>query len=685
MRVSRLVAAGFTAGAFLVLAVAQAPIASAHAQIVTSTPADGATLAASPSSVTLVMSEAVELRFTKLILTDGDGHQSPLAGVRVGPVPEGLLTSGASESDSGTGDSTEPEESPVAVTADLPPLRADIYRIAWSTLSSDDLHATSGVIVFGVQRTVLRQATTPSDPAPNAIESMLRWISLIGVGTAVGAAVLVLLLLRARRALGDPVLAVTARAVRRRLIVIAALGAATASVADVAALVWGVRDAQDPFTSALRLLDGSYGGRWAGRELAALGIVLACALAARGRRMDRDDSRAAYRAIVVAGAGYAVAVAITGHGAGTAARHPFRLAVESVHVLSAITWVGALVAAAVVLFRPVSSAPGRPHLSHAALALIRRAMLRRFGFVAAGCVAAMVVTGLLLAGERVASLDALAYSTYGRLLLLKLLLTVIGLSAAATTALRVHPDVVPLRALSRVMSLPLRVALTVEAIAALTVLAAAATLASAQPATGRIWSPSQPVIPLASATAGGLVETMQVAPNRPGRNFLTIDVFDSRRPAPGPISAVVVTLTGPDGQRNASAPAVDQGAGRWLVVTDAMSQPGAWRVALTVARTGLAPVDQSYRWVVTDPGLTTRQVVISDQPLKPVLDRAAGGLAAVSLLLALGVPVYRRGRRSRRSAPPSGAAAAQVSPPNAADTAATSARPRPVPGSSPRG
>jgi copper transport protein len=33
-------------------------------------------------------------------------------------------------------------------------LPADVYRLAWSTLSSDDLHTTSGVLVFGVQTPV---------------------------------------------------------------------------------------------------------------------------------------------------------------------------------------------------------------------------------------------------------------------------------------------------------------------------------------------------------------------------------------------------------------------------------------------------------------------------------------------------------------------------------------------------
>ena len=111
------------------------------------------------------MSEAVELRYTKLTLTDGQGRPTALTGLRVGEPPAGSLPAeaapGSAPVSGGAGAGAE-GETPVAITADLPALAPDLYHVAWSTVSSDDLHATSGVLVFGVQTAV----PTTSGPGP---------------------------------------------------------------------------------------------------------------------------------------------------------------------------------------------------------------------------------------------------------------------------------------------------------------------------------------------------------------------------------------------------------------------------------------------------------------------------------------------------------------------------------------
>ena len=69
------------------------------------------------------------------------------------------------------------------------------------------------------------------------------------------------------------------------------------------------------------------------------------------------------------------------------------------------------------------------------------AILRRFGALAAGSLAALLITGLFMSGQQVASLDALLTTLYGRALLLK-----IGLAAAVAliglrNAAALHPRV----------------------------------------------------------------------------------------------------------------------------------------------------------------------------------------------------------------------------------------------------
>lgn len=694
MRGRRIVLALALATGCLVVSVAQASTASAHAQIVSSTPADGTNLTAAPRTLTLVLSEAVELRYTKITLTDGQGRPTVLSGLRIGEPQGGSRpaeqATGAEQAASGAGSGAE-EETPVTITADLPALEPDLYHVAWSTVSSDDLHATSGVLVFGVQTAVPPRAAQPSDPLPAPGEVTLRWVGLVGVGGATGAALLWLLLARRRRGDDEPLRALALPMVGGRLLSLAALGATVGGAADLARLVVQAHVAGGGWLApTAHLLAGNYGARWAGREVAAVGII-ALALRARQGRTEpstRDRTRIRGRMVlgIVALSGlYALAVTLTGHAGAGAARHPVRIAVESAHVTAAMAWVGALVTGSLVLWRPVAGHPARGHLARATIAQFRRLVLARFGIVAASCLAVMITTGLLLARSGVASADALLMSTYGRLLLVKLLLVGLALSAAAATALSVHPHLLPRRAAVLVRALPLRLLLTMEALAAVAVVLAAAALGSARPAVGPAWAAAPTVQPLVSGTAGDLVETVHVAPNRPGRNFVTADVFDSRRPMLAPIGSVQVTLTGPDGV-GTSAVATAQGNGRWLLATDAMTTGGRWSVDLAVARPGLPVSVQRYGWVVSDPTLPNRRTVASDQPLAPTLTHLAEGVAGFAALAGL-IFGWRqtRGRRSRTSAPPSGASPTDTSPLNVAETAATSASPSPVPGSSPGG
>lgn len=688
MRGRRILATLALLGGCLVGGVVQASSASAHAQIVTSTPADGANLDASPDTITLVMSEAVELRYTKITLTDGRGQQTVLSGITVGDPPAGTVLPEADNGSAATGGETE---EPVAITAQLPALAADVYHVAWSTVSSDDLHATNGVLVFGVRTAVPAHAAVAPDPLPDPFEVALRWIALVAVGSAAGAGLLWLLLARERPGPHQPLHGLALPLVGHRLLSLALRGAAIGVVADVTRLVVQAHLAGGGWLGpTAHLLAGGYGLRWVWRVVAAVGIA---GLALRARRSRTESSvpertaarRRMVRGIVALSALYALSVTLTGHAGAGATRHPARVALETAHVTAAMAWVGALVAGALVLWRPVTGPTTASFLGRAAIALFRRLVLARFGVIAATCLAVMVVTGLLLAGTDVATVDALLVSTYGRVLLVKLGLVALAFSAAAATALSVRPQIVPRRAARLVGSLRLRVLLTIEALAAVAVLLAAAALGSATPAVGPSWSAAPQVKPLVSGTVSDLVETVQVAPNRPGRNFVTVDVFDSRRPTPAPIGSVQVLLTGPRGGTS-TAVATAQGGGRWLLPTEAMTDAGTWQVSVLVSRPGFPVAAQRYSWVVADPFSSRHPVVVSDRRLAPILTWAAGGVAVLCLLVGGGFAAAQlRGSRRRRSAPPSGASPTQASPLKVVETAATSASPKPVPGSSPGG
>ena len=103
-----------------------AATASAHARLVQSDPANGASLHAAPSVVTLSFSEGLEPAFSHVILATGSGDDVPLR-----------------EQVAGDGGS-------LMTAVPLQPLSAGAYEARWDVLSKDG-HKTSGAIRFRVE------------------------------------------------------------------------------------------------------------------------------------------------------------------------------------------------------------------------------------------------------------------------------------------------------------------------------------------------------------------------------------------------------------------------------------------------------------------------------------------------------------------------------------------------------
>ena len=149
-----------------------------------------------------------------------------------------------------------------------------------------------------------------------------------------------------------------------------------------------------------------------------------------------------------------------------------------------------------------------------------------------------------------------------------------------------------------------------------------------------------------SGTAADLVEAMSISPNRPGPTFVAVDVFDSRRPSPAPVTGVRLTLRSEDGVQT-TTPALDQGAGRWLLTTDAVRSPGRWSVRVDVDRPGLPVASATYPWTVPGPGGRLDRTIVSSSRLAGPLDALAAGLLVVGAGAVGSASLLRRRRRSR--------------------------------------
>lgn len=99
--------------------------ADAHAFLIKSDPAVGATVAA-PKTLRLEFSEAVELAFSGVDVASGSGGAVPAQNVRLNGTNRKVLL------------------------ADLPPLSPGAYRVKWHVVSVDT-HRTEGDFAFSVK------------------------------------------------------------------------------------------------------------------------------------------------------------------------------------------------------------------------------------------------------------------------------------------------------------------------------------------------------------------------------------------------------------------------------------------------------------------------------------------------------------------------------------------------------
>ncbi|MEN3305192.1 MAG: copper transport protein [Micromonosporaceae bacterium] len=579
-----------------VLAVLGVPgRAVAHAYLASSSPSDGAVLDRAPDMLTLRLTEHVELSATRVDIVDGDGGRWAVTSLAL-RAPEAV---------------TADSESPVEIVAGLPALPPNTYHISWHTLSSDDLHATSGTLVIGVQRVVGAARAVPGPVGPGPRESALRALGLLGLAVALGGVALALVL---HRIGPDP-------ALHRHLLRLSIVGGAVALVATPALLLVQVSTGRG---AGGLLLRQATSGRWLMREA---GLVALVAAALWARRGWRAGSGRAVIGLGVLGAGLTAAgTALLGHPVGGAPRTALT---GGLHVLAAGAWAGSVLVAALALAPALRGGPDRSRQV--------RLVLRAFAILAVTCVVALTVTGLLLTEVQVSTVDGLLTTPYGLLLLAKVAAVAAAGALGLRTALRLRrPGALAVRGL------------LAEAVLLALALVLAGALAAAGPARGPKFPVASRVtaVPEVSGQVADLVDTVTIRPNRPGRNVVTIAVSNTRRPAPGPVTGVSLQLTGPDGTRKVHP--VTRTQDGWTVTVDDIRSDGVWGVAVTVMREGLSPVTDAHRWPVPPAQSRATAAVVSAAPLRPVLN---GLIGAVGVVVLVGLALLGRRRLRRPPAP----------------------------------
>lgn len=481
----------------------------------------------------------------------------------------------------------------VRVSATLPVLGPDTYEVRWDARSSEDGHRLSGSLVFGIQRAVTAHILAARD-GPSARDALAAGARILGAASAVGGLFVAALLVPVgRRRRPGP----WWERARRRPLTLAAIGGGVATVAVATTAVTGEAWRDPTGAHARRLTE----------EVALLLVATAGAWLLRGR----SPSPRAEAAVLTAAALATVVGALDGHAA--VAATPGMLGAIVAHALAASLWTGG-VAALVVSAWPLLTDPAtRP---------AGRTLLAAYAPPAVASVVGLAITGPLLAGRQVATAAAASATPYGAVLVVKLAL----LACAAAFAVRA-----PRRDAGRR-------GLFAEAVLLAGVAAVAAVLTVTPPARGPGLDPVTGAPPQQrTMRVADLVVTLAIRPGTPGRNVVTVDVFDTRRPAPGRVTGVAVDV---GGTARTAAPVAGV---RWGTVVD-LPPTERVPVKIVVDRAGLPDSSTALDWATRAGPLADTLV---NRPLAPLARTLAWAITAGVTVPAMVLAVVVLARRRR--------------------------------------
>ena len=558
-------------GAIVLVVGGAASPASAHAELLETSPGAGAQLDEAPEQVVLTYSEPVDPFDDAVEVFDSSGDQVD------------------------TSDPGHVDGKAQMIGVDLPDLDDGAYVVTWR-VASEDSHPIRGAFTFrvgtagttaGAEAEALMDrlvAAEGGDATVGTLFGAVRFTGFVGLVLLVGGVFFLALLWPAgvadRRA--------------RRLVVVGWGAAVVATVLSFGfqaaysegAGIGGVVDA-GPVGDVL----GTRPGRvWLVR-LALLGVLAVVAIVVRGRRRatSSGSTRPGTVAAVV-GAGLALLATITlaGHaGAGDFVVLAF--VTDIVHLGSVAFWLGGLAMLFFAVLR--SDALARPATSTVGAAAVdteveapdtdttagTSSVVERFSTYAFVAVSAIVVSGTVQAWRQLRGFDALFDTTYGRVLIVKVLLFAAMIAAAALSRSWVRRRQADQSDGNAPTLRALRLSVGVEVVVAVLVLAVTALLVNTIPG-------KDAVSPTFAAELHGSVVLLEVEVD-PAKAGLTDVHLVTRTHGGEPLEAVDVSA-------GLSLPARDvptipleleaQGGGVYVAVDADIPFPGRWTLAVDV-------------------------------------------------------------------------------------------------------
>jgi copper transport protein len=518
----------------IVLLALMPGVAGAHAELVRSEPGQGAALGSAPARIDLWFSETLSPNGSSIRVYDSQRKQ----------VDKG-------------DDKLDPSDAK-HVSVSLNPLSDGTYTVAWTSASVTDGHIISGTYSFtvGVSRLPGAAASTNQTPSPAAIA--LRWIVFAGLAICAG-----WFLLR--------LLGVELAATRRELIFGGALAALIGDLLLVpvqAYLPGGGLPAQSLANTYSTMPDA-----WFARlalEVVLLALVLAVYVA------HRKGIWLAYAGALASGAAI-IGLAWTTHAAARSSYHIPALLIEIVHVESVAFWLGGL---GLLALLPAEVRAGAKDALH------------RFSRTAVILAPLAIASGILNAGFTLPSVASLWQSSYGKILLLKIVF-VVGIGVFAWLNRRAVRAGLAL-ATRFVRSMRVEMSFGMAAILVASVLS--------------LWAPPQAskIVPLQLSMQISDNQTAHVTltPASDGANHVEAWLTDKQgQPASG-ISNVIAGLSMLERPIDLpDTPLKPSGANRWEASNVPLTVQGWWRLTLIFFKGATTPANADFYFMIPDPTL----------------------------------------------------------------------------------
>lgn len=566
--------------------------ASAHAVVVSSNPSDGQVVSVAPSEVVIRFSESVSADLGGLTVLDERGDR----------VDRGDASRGATND---------------VLRVGLKSGLSDGTYVANYRVVSADGHPVTGAILFGVgpgtsiNDTALLGLQAQTDRTYEIAGAVFRFITYVAALLAAGLAGFVAFLhdQRSDRWKLTPIVRIAA--------LVAAFGALGTIIVQAALATGRGLAAAGDLVVLRKVLTESLG--WST-------VVLLVGLALV--HLSTDTSRLLVAQMLSFYGGLALTASFVLWGHTTQSDHRWvAIITDFVHVTAAAVWFGGLVGLATTLALRARERRTGAQDAGGDIALVRSTarIVKRFSTVAALSVIALLVAGVGLAWTQMASLSSLGSTTYGRLLLAKILVVLVILGIAAYNRFNLVPDVIPSvvsddegvegspdgepnhddpdddspddhpghdggdnQPSDEAMWRRLLSTVRLEAIGIVAVLAITSVLVNVTPA--RTLSSTPSVFNQSAPMSRGGEVNLVITPNRVGTNTLHIQYYDDSGRPVGDVTQLQVEFLYTDkGIGPIVRDASRGGAGHFIYEGSELSIPGTWQVTL-VAR--LSEFDQ---------------------------------------------------------------------------------------------